>query len=198
MSTIIKEIIGKSVYIPGNDIDTDQITPARFLKEITFEKMGHYLFYDNRFDTKETPKPHPLNELKNKDASVFLVDKNFGCGSSREHAPQSIKRYGIKAIIGISFAEIFSGNCKAIGLPVLIVTEQELETLKKAQETHPKNTLKLNLETLDITIEETTVKATMAKGHQEAFIKGTWDIISTLEAEDALIKKTNDALPYAF
>ena len=118
---VIKEVKGMAVPIKGNEIDTDRIVPARFLKEVTFEKMGEYLFYDVRFPNDKKDHLHPLNQEQYKDATVMLVENNFGCGSSREHAPQAIKRAGFEIILGESFAEIFAGNCKALGIPTVCV-----------------------------------------------------------------------------
>ena len=115
----ITQITGTATPIRGNDIDTDQIVPARFLKEITFDNMGKYLFYDARFDNQDQTKDHPLNNLNYLDSTIMIVEQNFGCGSSREHAPQAIKKAGFKLIIGHSFSEIFMGNCKALGVPAV-------------------------------------------------------------------------------
>lgn len=196
MDTKIEKIAEKAIAIPGNDLDTDRITPARFLKEITFEKMGHYLFYDVRFDAQGNPKGHPLNDLTFKDAKIMLVNKNFGCGSSREHAPQSIKRYGFKAIIGESFSEIFSGNCKAIGLPVLIVTESEIATLQAECQSNPSALFTINIQNLTLTTPTQTLRFKMPSGHQEAFLSGEWDVITSLEKNKDKISAVNAALPY--
>ena len=107
-------------------MDTDRIIPARFLKEVTFDKMGEYLFYDVRYKNGEPNPEHPLNQVQYQSASIMVVENNFGCGSSREHAPQAIKRAGFNAIIGESFAEIFSGNCKALGIVTMLHYRDEL------------------------------------------------------------------------
>ena len=107
----IKTISGRGLPLLGNDIDTDQIIPARYMKCVTFDDLGKYVFYDARFSANGNKKDHPFNQEKYKDAKILIVNRNFGCGSSREHAPQSLMRFGIAAIVGESFAEIFSGNC---------------------------------------------------------------------------------------
>ena len=122
----ITTIQGTGVAIRGNDIDTDQIIPARYMKEVTFTGLEKYAFHDVRYNSDKSLKDHPFNDPKYKDASIMIVNSNFGCGSSREHAPQAIIRHGIQAMIGQSFGEIFMGNCTTLGVPVLIVTSKKL------------------------------------------------------------------------
>jgi 3-isopropylmalate dehydratase small subunit len=119
----VRKINGRSVYVPGNDIDTDRIIPARFMKCVTFDGLGEYLFYDVRKDSDGNDKDHPLNETRFSGASVLISNANFGCGSSREHAPQALYRYGFRAVIAESFAEIFFGNCCALGMPCVAATQ---------------------------------------------------------------------------
>ena len=121
---------GRGIPLPGDDIDTDRIIPARYLREITFETLGRYAFYDVRFDEKGNRKEHPLNDPRFAGGNILIVNRNFGCGSSREHAPQSLMRMGIAAFIGESFAEIFSGNCTALGLPAVRVSHQDAQELQ--------------------------------------------------------------------
>src|SRR5690349_21828607 len=124
--SVIKSVKGRAVAVSGDDIDTDRIMPARYLKCVTFASIGQYAFQDERFAQDGEPKGHPLDAPAHKGASVLVVNKNFGCGSSREHAPQGILRFGIKAIVGESFAEIFAGNCAAIGLPAVTASEKDV------------------------------------------------------------------------
>jgi 3-isopropylmalate/(R)-2-methylmalate dehydratase small subunit len=140
--TVIK---GRAVPIRGEDIDTDRIIPARFMKSITFEGLGQYLFYDERFDEAGNPKPHPLNDPRYQGATILLVESGFGSGSSREHAPQAIKRAGFKAIIGESFAEIFFGNAIAIGLPAVTLAPEDLAVLFQAVEANPELEVEIDL-----------------------------------------------------
>ena len=123
-----RQIAGRGIPLPGNDIDTDRIIPARFLKEVTFETMGEHAFEDAR---KQNPE-HPFNQKVYQGASVLVVGQNFGCGSSREHAPQALMRWGIAAIVGGSFGEIFFGNCVMLGIPCLRASQEDLEWLQKA------------------------------------------------------------------
>src|SRR5437870_13433395 len=127
--TKIIQVVGRAIAVRGNDIDTDRIIPARYLKEITFTRMGEYPFFDERFDSSGKRKLHPFNDPRFKGASILFVNKNFGCGSSREHAPQALYRCGIKAIVGESFAAVFAGNCVMMGLPAATGSSPELAEL---------------------------------------------------------------------
>ena len=131
MSTVVdykrRQVVGRGIPVPGNDIDTDRIIPARFLKEVTFETMGEHAFEDAR---KQNPE-HPFNSPAYRGASVLVVGQNFGCGSSREHAPQALMRWGIAAIVGGSFGEIFFGNCTMLGIPCLRASQEDLEWLQR-------------------------------------------------------------------
>ena len=148
MSEIVKitNVEGRAVPIRGNDIDTDRIIPARYLKEVTFARMGEYPFFDERFDALGNLKPHPLNDPKYKGASLLFVNKNFGCGSSREHAPQALYRWGINAIVGESFAAIFAGNCTIMGVPTVTVSPVDIEKLMRAVENDPRITFSLDIQ----------------------------------------------------
>lgn len=195
MSKIIN-IEGRGVSVLGNDIDTDRIIPARFLKEITFEKMGDYLFVDERFDQEGKEKGHPLTNPIYKGATIMVVGQNFGCGSSREHAPQAIKRFGFNAIIGESFAEIFAGNCKAIGVPTIRVSASQREEISTIIESSPTETISIDIQTSLITIAKKTWKATIPTAHQESFLQGTWNVIHLLRENSPLTKKVSQQLPY--
>src|ERR1700752_5340657 len=142
----VTQVSGTAVAIRGNDIDTDRIIPARYLKEVTFARMGSYPFFDERFDADGKQKPHPLNDANYKGASILFVNKNFGCGSSREHAPQALYRFGIHAIVGESFAAIFAGNCVMMGMPLVTVAPAEMEQLQRAAETDAKAVYAIELD----------------------------------------------------
>ncbi|PSQ55295.1 3-isopropylmalate dehydratase small subunit [Halobacteriales archaeon SW_12_67_38] len=133
----VEQVSGTGVPIRGNDIDTDQIIPARFMKVVTFDGLGQFAFFDQRFDDDDQPKEHPMNEERFRDASVMVVNANFGCGSSREHAPQALKRWGIDALIGESFAEIFAGNCLALGIPTVTADAERIADLQEFVEDNP-------------------------------------------------------------
>ena len=142
----ITRISGTALPVRGNDIDTDRILPARYLKEVTFERMGEYPFFDERFDATGNPKNHPFNDARYKGASLLFVNKNFGCGSSREHAPQAILRYGLRAIVGESFAAIFAGNCVMLGLPTLMVSAEAMDELMQFLEAVPDTTYTVDIQ----------------------------------------------------
>ena len=152
----IKQVTGRGVYVPGDDIDTDQIIPARFLLCVTFDGLGAQLFYDARFHADGTPKQHPLNTPEAKEhplneprfqgATVLLANADFGCGSSREHAPQSIHKAGFRAIIAESFAEIFFGNSTTLGIPCVSLSRADIEALQKQVERDPKLEISVDLE----------------------------------------------------
>ena len=196
MSTLTKitQVSGKAVPIPGDDIDTDRIIPARFMKCVTFDGLGEYAFYDARFETDgRTRKNHPLNDPRFADATILLVGSNFGCGSSREHAPQSLFRYGIRGIIGLSFAEIFFGNCTTLGIPCAVVTAADLEKLKRLVQADPALELEIDIQDQVIRIGDTNISAQIEPSAREGLIKGEWDPISLMlknpEAIDALVGK---------
>ena len=127
----VDHVSGTGIPLRGNDIDTDQVIPARFMKVVTFDGLGEFAFFDQRFDDEDNPKDHPMNEERFRDASVMVVNSNFGCGSSREHAPQALMRWGIDALIGESFAEIFAGNCLALGIPTVTADHETIDALQR-------------------------------------------------------------------
>lgn len=192
----IESVMGKAIPLLLDDIDTDRIIPARYLKEITFDNMGKYAFFDERQDSKGNLKEHPFNDKQFQHASILLVGKNFGCGSSREHAPQALKRYGIKAIIGESFAEIFAGNCKAIGLPVVYATRDDIKQCVDFISKHPETMLTINLVSKRVRYFEESFLIDMPDPQRESFLKGTWNVLDLLKTNDILINDLESSLPY--
>ncbi len=180
----------------GNDIDTDRIIPARYLKEITFSRMGEYPFYDERFDAAGKPKPHPFNDPKYQGASILFVNKNFGCGSSREHAPQALFRFGIHAIVGESFAAIFAGNCIMMGIPTVTLTSVEIEELMKAVESNPQIVFAVDLEAKTLSYGKRQIRFDIPDSYRRALITGSWDSTSMLRANLDNVKKVAAKLPY--
>src|ERR1700749_4045014 len=134
----ITSITGRAVNVPGNDIDTDRIIPARFMRCIVFDGLGEFAFYDVRKNADGSNKAHPLNDPRFKGASILLSGANFGCGSSREHAPQALYRFGFRAIIAESFAEIFFGNCTTLGIPCVTASAKDIQFLANEIERNPK------------------------------------------------------------
>ena len=187
---------GRATPVPGDDIDTDRIIPARYLRLITFETLGQYAFYDERFDDKGKPKTHPLNDPKFKGGTILLVNRNFGCGSSREHAPQSLMRMGIQAFIGESFAEIFSGNCTALGLPAVRVSQNDTVKLMALVGAQPELKLVIDLETSSIAAGSDRFAFTMPDSDRKSLVTGQWDTTALLLANEKAIRSTAQRIPY--
>ena len=198
MSEIVKitAISGTAVPIRGNDIDTDRIIPARYLKEPTFARMGNYPFFDERFDSSGKKKDHPLNDPEYRGASLLFVNKNFGCGSSREHAPQALYRFGIKAIVGESFAAIFAGNCTMMGLPAVVVGAKEIDQLIKSVEENPRTEYTVDLEKKTISYGNQKLPFDMPESYRTALTQGYWDSTVLLRANLDEVKLTAAKLPY--
>jgi 3-isopropylmalate/(R)-2-methylmalate dehydratase small subunit len=198
MSDIVRitQISGTALPIRGNDIDTDRIIPARYLKEATFARMGQYPFFDERYDDNGNLKPHPFNDPKYKGASILFVHKNFGCGSSREHAPQALYRYGIQAIVGESFAAIFAGNCTMMGLPTVTVSHDEVELMMKTVEAEPQTRFTVDLDKKTMTFGERRIAIELPETYRSALTSGSWDSTALLRANLPQVKQTASKLPY--
>ena len=194
--TKVTEVVGTVVPVRGNDIDTDRIIPARYLKEVTFSRMGDFPFYDERFDAEGKPKSHPFNDPKYTGASILFVNKNFGCGSSREHAPQAILRYGVHAIVGESFAAIFAGNCVMLGIPAVIVSAEDMDALMKSVESAPETVYKVDLTTMTLSYGNGTVPIDLPESHKNALVTGAWDSTAVLRANLTKVKEVASKLPY--
>lgn len=193
----IRQISGRAIPVRGNNIDTDRIIPARYMKEITFSRMGEFPFYDERFDSNGNPKPHPFNDPRYRGASLLLVNQNFGCGSSREHAPQALWRFGIQAVIGESFAAIFAGNCVMMGIPTVTVDASVMEKLMKSAEGHPQTSLTLDLTTKTLSGPGGAVASLeIPETARKALVEGFWDSTSLLLANSDKVRNVLSRLPY--
>ncbi len=194
MSTDFKrrQVSGRSIPLPGNDIDTDRIIPARFLKAVTFEGMGEHVFEDAR---KQNPE-HPFNQKVYQSAAVLVVGQNFGCGSSREHAPQALMRWGIRAIVGGSFGEIFFGNCVMLGIPCLRASQEDVEWLQKAISRSPQQPVTVDVERQEVRFGDRAIRATVPDGPRNQLVGGTWDSTAVLLEAGAAIEATAGELPY--
>jgi 3-isopropylmalate/(R)-2-methylmalate dehydratase small subunit len=191
-------ISGKAVAVPGNDIDTDRIIPARYLRCVTFDGLGEHAFEDDRKQLTAAGKTHPFDEPGRGEAAVLVVGRNFGCGSSREHAPQALMRWGkgISAIVGESFAEIFFGNCVAIGVPCLTAAATDLQALTQAVTLDPNIIVSVDLGAQQVRFGNRTIVARMPDGPREQLMSGRWDTTAELLEAVKDVTRTAKSLPY--
>jgi 3-isopropylmalate/(R)-2-methylmalate dehydratase small subunit len=189
---------GPAIPVRGNDIDTDRIIPARFLKTVVFDGLGEHAFEDDRAALAREGRKHPFDDARYAGARILLVNKNFGCGSSREHAPQAILRWGkgISGIIGESFAEIFFGNCVALGIPCVIVDEKTIGELMAAVERDPDVDVAIDLESKSVTAGSARYPCAIADGPRKQFLEGRWDSTAELLAAKDRIRETAAKIPY--
>jgi 3-isopropylmalate/(R)-2-methylmalate dehydratase small subunit len=192
----ITQITGRGVFVPGNDIDTDRIIPARFMKCVTFDGLGEFLFYDMRKNADGSDKPHPLNEPRFQGANILLSGTNFGCGSSREHAPQAIQKYGIRAVVAESFAEIFFGNCTTLGIPCLAASREDIAKIAAAIEADPSVELVVDVAAQEIRFGGQKVKTVIREAARDALVNGRWDPIGELLEGRAAVTAAAAHLPY--
>ena len=190
----ITEVGGTGVPIPGDDIDTDQILPARFMKEVTFDNMADYLFYDARRDDDGEFNDHPLNRFEG--ASIAVINSNFGCGSSREHAPQAMMRWGVDGIVGESYAEIFRDNCKSLGIPAVTTDHETVVELQEWIEANPDGEIDIDVEDETVTYGETTIDVDIDHAMKEALVEGIWDTTSLMYSNKSKVESTVSDLPY--
>ncbi|MEO3707251.1 3-isopropylmalate dehydratase small subunit [Trichormus azollae] len=193
MVSEVKQISGKAVPLIGNDIDTDRIIPARYLKAVTFDGLGEGVFIDDR---KALNGEHPFDQTQYQGAKVLIVNRNFGCGSSREHAPQALAKWGIKAVIGESFAEIFFGNCVAMGIPCVTGPSETVKQLQELVTANPEEDITIDVENLQVQIGDFTTPVVMGEGTRTAFVSGTWDACGQLVANAEQVKAIAAKLPY--
>ncbi|MGA2449625.1 MAG: 3-isopropylmalate dehydratase small subunit [Polyangiaceae bacterium] len=191
-------IEGRSVPLVGNDIDTDRIIPARFLKCVVFDGLGEHAFEDDRTALRAQGTAHPFDDPRFEGAQILVVNKNFGCGSSREHAPQALRRWGrgIRAIVGESFAEIFHGNCVALGIPCVIVDVASAEALQAIARERPTSTVRVDLLAKTVTSQGFAVALTIAEGPRRQFVEGRWDSTAELLASKDNIRTLAASIPY--
>ena len=188
----ISQIYGECISLIGDDIDTDRIIPARFLKCVNFDSLGQSVFEDDR---KTLKGRHPLDLEKNKNASILIVNSNFGCGSSREHAPQALMRWGIKAIIGESFAEIFYSNCIAIGIPCFTLPKESIQVIQK-HSTEKSLFLEIDIKNSLAKSRDLNFNLVMKESSRKMFLSGEWDATATLLQNASLVEKKFRELPY--
>jgi 3-isopropylmalate/(R)-2-methylmalate dehydratase small subunit len=188
----ITAVTGRGLPLRGDELDTDRIMPARFLRAVTFEGLEGHVFEDDR----KANAQHPFNNPKYQGASILVVNSNFGCGSSREHAPQGLIRWGIKAIIGESYSEIFFGNSSVLGLPCFTADKASIQALQALLETAPETEIAARVDTGVITAGTLTVEGHLPSGARDAFVTDKWNPTSMLLADFDRVKGTATALPY--
>ncbi len=192
----ITSVSGRGVHVPGSDIDTDRIIPARFMKCVTFDGLGEYFFYDVRHDQEGNLKDHPLNDPRFAGASILISGINFGCGSSREHAPQALSKAGFRAVIAQSFAEIFFGNCATLGIPCVIATAADTEKLGAAVNADPSVEITIDVAACEVRFGGEKITVTIPSTARDAFLSGQWDPIGELLDGAAKVATVASALPY--
>lgn len=192
----IHRVHGRALPLRGDNIDTDRIIPARFLKSITFEGLDRHLFEDDRTQLQAAGQRHPLDDSRYSGASILLANSNFGCGSSREHAPQAIRRHGIRAVVGESFSEIFFGNSVALGMPCVTGEAATLASLMQLVESQPATDVAIDLDQMTVTAGETTHRITLPAAARESFLNGTWDATGLLLDRFEDVEAVAAKLPY--
>ena len=175
-----KKLEGKAVYVPGDDVDTDRIIPARFMKCITFDGLGEYLFYDVRYNEDGSKKEHNLNDDRFSEATIIVSGNNFGCGSSREHAPQSIQKAGFKAVIAGSFAEIFFGNSTNLGVVCVVVGNEDRKQIAELIDQNPELAVSIDLEALKVNVGEYSFECTIKGDARKSLLDGSFDSLNEL------------------
>lgn len=193
MTSEVKTVSGSGIPLVGNDIDTDRIIPARFLRCVTFDGLGEHAFEDDR---KALAGKHPFDQPQYKGANILVVNRNFGCGSSREHAPQAISKWGIQALIGESFAEIFFGNCVAMGIPCVTMDPEKVKEIQQILTDNPQAGVSINLETMQVLCGDFSASVSIDRGARNMFISGTWDACGQLVENAGRIREKAMQLPY--
>ncbi len=196
MSQVIKNFEGMGIAVRGNDIDTDRIIPARFMKCVTFAGLGEFAFNDERVDEEGHKKNHPFDDSRWSGHPVLVGNANFGCGSSREHAPQALKDYGIKAVIAESFAEIFAGNCSSLGIPAVILHHKDAMELQALIESAPDTAIRIDLESMTVSTSDKSWNASMPESYRQALLDGSWDSTGVLASRMDAVERVARSLPY--
>jgi 3-isopropylmalate/(R)-2-methylmalate dehydratase small subunit len=192
----ITSVTGRAVNVPGNDIDTDRIIPARFMKCVTFDGLGEFVFFDVRHDPQGSKIDHPIDRPRHKGATILLSGANFGCGSSREHAPQAISKAGFKAIIAENFAEIFFGNSTTLGMPCVTASREDIAKIAAAVDANPDTEVTIDLVALEARFAGQTVKIAQRETARDALVNGRWDAIGELIDGLTDVRTTAAKLPY--
>lgn len=194
----IEKVIGKAVAVPGDDIDTDRIIPARFLKCVTFDALGAQLFYDVRFDENGKSLGHPIDAPEHKGASIIVSGNNFGCGSSREHAPQSIKKAGFNAVIAGSYAEIFFGNSTTLGIVCAEASDEARREMMDEISKNPEKEMEIDVEASKVSLNGKSWDVSIKPNARAAFLAGNYDSLAELLDGMDEVKKLEKSLKYSF
>jgi 3-isopropylmalate/(R)-2-methylmalate dehydratase small subunit len=192
----ITSISGTALPMPGNNVDTDRIIPARYLKAISFEGLENHLFTDDRAQLAAKGEVHPFANPAYRDAAILIVNANFGCGSSREHAPQAIRRRGIRAVIGESFSEIFTGNSAALGMPCVIASPETVAALMQIVTADPTQSLTVDLDNMTVAAANRTFPIELPSSARDAFLDGSWDATGLLLDHYEQVDDVAAKLPY--
>ena len=192
----ISQVSGSAVYVPGDDIDTDRIIPARFMKCLTFDGLGEYLFYDMKFHENGEQKDHPLNDSRYQNASVMVTGMNFGCGSSREHAPQSLYRAGFRAVIAGNFAEIFFGNSINLGMPCVSVSNDVRNSIAGLIDQNPSGQVLVDIKDLKVRAGDHSFTCDLRPGARDSLLNGAWDPLDELLEANHAIESIHGNLAY--
>ena len=192
----ISQVSGSAVYVPGDDIDTDRIIPARFMKCLTFDGLGEYLFYDMKFHENGEQKDHPLNDSRYQNASVMVTGMNFGCGSSREHAPQSLYRAGFRAVIAGNFAEIFFGNSINLGMPCVSVSNDARNSITEWINQNPTGQVLVDIKDLKVRAGDHSFTCDLRPGARDSLLNGAWDPLDELLEANHAIETIHGNLAY--
>jgi len=192
----ISQVSGSAVYVPGDDIDTDRIIPARFMKCLTFDGLGEYLFYDMKFHENGEQKDHPLNDSRYQNASVMVTGMNFGCGSSREHAPQSLYRAGFRAVIAGNFAEIFFGNSINLGMPCVSVSNDARNSIAEWINQNPSGQVLVDIKDLKVRAGDHSFTCDIRPGARDSLLNGAWDPLDELLEANHAIETIHGNLAY--
>ena len=189
----IQRVQGRALVVAGEDIDTDRIIPARFLKCVSFDALGDQVFADDR---QELNGEHPFDQPRFQGASILVVNGNFGCGSSREHAPQALMRWGIRAVVGVSFAEIFFGNCLALGIPCVTAAPDQIQAIQATIQADPAQVWALDLDAMQLSSSAASWGIGVEPGPCEMLRSGRWDATSQLLDQGPQVKTLMQGLPY--
>jgi 3-isopropylmalate/(R)-2-methylmalate dehydratase small subunit len=192
----IARVTGRGVHLPGEDVDTDRIVPARFLRSVTFDDLGLRVFEDARAEARGRGLVHPLDDPRFEGATVLVVGRNFGCGSSREHAARAISKRGIRALVGESFGDIFFGNATALGMPCVSLARDDLDELARTVEARPATRIDVDLSSCEVGVGDARFSLAIPTPARLALLEGAWDPIAELLARDAAIRETVARLDY--